>query len=202
MRGRPPRYSRLESPRLIDLTSSARYSSAERLVRERQRLRRIPGGCRRTASTRFEQAWSASCCASSSTRVTVAAGQPGVPPPACLRAGQRGRDVPSTLAAVLSDLPIGCGVGADTSAGGHSSRVRAVAVVGLFGEFTPAQADAITNAVRLAAEHGNHVTSDEFKVGLAELRTEMAALNARLSTQIANVETRLGSSQGLFVGLL
>ena len=34
-------------------------------------------------------------------------------------------------------------------------------------EFTPAQADAITNAVRLAAEHGNHVTSDEFKVGLA-----------------------------------
>ncbi len=58
-------------------------------------------------------------------------------------------------------------------------------------EFTPAQADAITNAVRLAAEHGNHVTSDEFKVGLAELRTEMAALDARLSTQIANVETRL-----------
>ena len=44
---------------------------------------------------------------------------------------------------------------------------------------------------RLAAEHGNHVTSDEFKVGLAELRTEMAALDARLSTQIANVETRL-----------
>ena len=57
-------------------------------------------------------------------------------------------------------------------------------------EFTPAQADAI-KAVRLAAEHGNHVTSDEFKVGLAELRTEMAALDARLSTQIANVETRL-----------
>ena len=124
--------------------------------------------------------------------------------------------MPSTLAAVLSALPIGCGVGADTSAGGHSSRVRAVAVAGLFGvsrifgdnrgrmldthavarsltdaEFTPAQADAITNAVRLAAEHGNHVTSDEFKVGLAELRTEMAALDARLSTQIANVETRL-----------
>ncbi len=58
-------------------------------------------------------------------------------------------------------------------------------------EFTPAQADAITNAVRLVAEHGNHVTSDEFRVGLAELRTGMAALGARLSTQIANVETRL-----------
>ena len=31
---------------------------------------------------------------------------------------------------------------------------------------------------------GNHVTSDEFKVGLAELQTEMAVLDARLSTQI------------------
>lgn len=30
-------------------------------------------------------------------------------------------------------------------------------------EFTPAQADAITNVVRLAAEHGGHVTSDELK---------------------------------------
>ena len=56
---------------------------------------------------------------------------------------------------------------------------------------TPAQADAIPNAVRLAAEHGDHVTADHFKAGLAELRTEIAALDAKLSTQIANVETRL-----------
>ena len=34
-------------------------------------------------------------------------------------------------------------------------------------EFAPARADAITNAVRLAAEHGDHVTSDWFKAGLA-----------------------------------
>ena len=50
---------------------------------------------------------------------------------------------------------------------------------------------AITNAVRLAAEHGDHFTADHFTAGLAELRTEIAALDAKLSTQIANVETRL-----------
>ena len=56
-------------------------------------------------------------------------------------------------------------------------------------EFTPAQADAITNAVRLAAEQGDHVTSDQFKAGLAEVRTEIAALDTRLSTQIADLRT-------------
>ena len=67
-------------------------------------------------------------------------------------------------------------------------------------EFTPAQADAITNAVRLAAERGEHVTSDQFTAGLAgvrteiaEVRTEIAALNTRLSTQIANLDTRLST---------
>ena len=61
-------------------------------------------------------------------------------------------------------------------------------------EFTPAQADAITNAVRLAAEQGDHVTPDQFKVGfaevrteIAEVRTEIAALDTRLSTQIADL---------------
>ena len=58
-------------------------------------------------------------------------------------------------------------------------------------DLPPAQADAITNAVRLAAEHGDHVTADHFRAGLAELRTEIAASDAKLSTQIANVETRL-----------
>ena len=63
-------------------------------------------------------------------------------------------------------------------------------------EFTPAQADAITNAVRLAAEHGDHVTPDQFTAGLAEVRaeiaevrTEIAGLDTRLSTQIANLRT-------------
>ena len=59
-------------------------------------------------------------------------------------------------------------------------------------DFTPAQADAITNAVRLAAEQGDTVTSDQFKAGLAEVRseiaevrTEIASLDTRFSTQIA-----------------
>ncbi len=60
-------------------------------------------------------------------------------------------------------------------------------------QFTPVQADAITNAVRLAAEHGDHVTSDQFKAGLAEMRTEIAALDTRLSTQIAALDTRLST---------
>ena len=45
-------------------------------------------------------------------------------------------------------------------------------------ELTPAQADAITNAVRLAADHDDHVTSDQFKAGLAELRTEIVSPRA------------------------
>ena len=54
-------------------------------------------------------------------------------------------------------------------------------------EFTPAQADAITDAVRQAAEHGDQVTSDQFKTGLAELRTEMAGQRAELTGQIAEL---------------
>ena len=60
-------------------------------------------------------------------------------------------------------------------------------------EFTPAQADAITNAVRQAAEHGDHVTSDQFAAGLAEVRTESAGLDTRLSTQIAEVRTEIAN---------
>ena len=72
-------------------------------------------------------------------------------------------------------------------------------------EFTPAQADAITNAVRLAAEHGDHVTPDQFTAGLAEVRTEIAEVRTEIAnlrteqrtdiagvrTEIANLETRL-----------
>ena len=67
-------------------------------------------------------------------------------------------------------------------------------------EFTPAQADAITSAVRQAAEHGDHVTSDQFTAGLAEVRTQIAevrtkiaALGTRLSTQIAEVRTEIAA---------
>lgn len=54
-------------------------------------------------------------------------------------------------------------------------------------ELTPAQADAITDAVRLAADHGDHVTSDQFKAGLAELRTEIASLRADLTWRMLAV---------------
>ena len=76
-------------------------------------------------------------------------------------------------------------------------------------DFTPAQADALTDALRLAVEQGEHVTSDQFKAGMAEMRaqqrteiaevrteiaevrTEIANLDTRLSTQISTTETRL-----------
>ena len=35
-------------------------------------------------------------------------------------------------------------------------------------DFTPAQADAVTDALRLVVEQGEHVTSDQFRAGLAE----------------------------------
>ena len=57
-------------------------------------------------------------------------------------------------------------------------------------EFTPAQADAIANAVRLAAERGDLVTTDQFTAGLSEVRTEIAALDTRLSTRIADLRTK------------
>ena len=60
-------------------------------------------------------------------------------------------------------------------------------------EFTPAQADAITDAIRLAAERGDLVTSDQFTAGLGEVRTEIAALDTRLSTQIAEVRTEIAA---------
>ena len=69
-------------------------------------------------------------------------------------------------------------------------------------EFTPAQADAIANAVRLAAEHGDHVTPDQLEAGLAEVRTEIAAVrteiaavDTRLSTQIAGIRPKSRTSK-------
>lgn len=58
-------------------------------------------------------------------------------------------------------------------------------------DFTPAQADALTDALRLAAEQGDHVTSDQFKAGLAEMRAEQRAEIAEVRTEIANLDTRL-----------
>ena len=51
------------------------------------------------------------------------------------------------------------------------------------------QAEVIANAMWKLAEQGDHVTADQFKAGLAEVRTEIAALDTRLSTQIAELRT-------------
>ena len=44
------------------------------------------------------------------------------------------------------------------------------------------QAEVIANAMRKLARPGDHVTGDQFRAGLAEVRTEIAALDTRLST--------------------
>lgn len=54
-------------------------------------------------------------------------------------------------------------------------------------DLTSAQVDAMTEAVRQAADHGDHVTSEQFKAGLAELRTEIASLRADLTWRMLAV---------------
>ena len=44
----------------------------------------------------------------------------------------------------------------------------------------PKLADAITAAVREAADHGDHVTSDQFKAGLANLEARISDAETRL----------------------
>ena len=46
-------------------------------------------------------------------------------------------------------------------------------------------ADAIATGIQQAAEHGDHVTSDQFKAGIASLRTEIAEHRAEQRTEIA-----------------
>ena len=62
-------------------------------------------------------------------------------------------------------------------------------------DFTPAQADAITKAVRRAAEHGDHVTPDQLAAALAEVRTEMrtgfAEVRAEMQTGFAEIRTEM-----------
>ena len=64
-------------------------------------------------------------------------------------------------------------------------------------DFTPAQADALTDALRSAAEQGDHVTSDQFRAGQADVRAEIANLDTRLSAQISRIETELKSDMKL-----
>ena len=60
-------------------------------------------------------------------------------------------------------------------------------------DFTPAQADALTDALRLVVEQGDHVTSDQFKAGLAEMRAEQRTEIAEVRTELANLDTRLST---------
>ena len=51
-------------------------------------------------------------------------------------------------------------------------------------DLTPAQVEAITDAVRQAADHGDHVTPDQLGAGITAIRAELAALELRLSKWI------------------
>ena len=51
------------------------------------------------------------------------------------------------------------------------------------------QAEAIAGAIHEAVQQGDSVTADQFKGGVAELRTEIAGLDKRLSAEIAGVRT-------------
>jgi len=54
-------------------------------------------------------------------------------------------------------------------------------------------AEVIANAIRKVAEQGDHVTADQFKAGIAELRTEIAELRAEQRTEIAEVRTEIAN---------
>ena len=53
----------------------------------------------------------------------------------------------------------------------------------------PGQAAAIAHVVQQAVEQGDHVTPDQFRAGIAEVRAEMAEVR----TEIANLDTRLST---------
>ena len=48
------------------------------------------------------------------------------------------------------------------------------------GGFNREQADVLADAIRQAAEHGDHVTSDQFVAGISALETKLAATESRI----------------------
>ena len=54
-----------------------------------------------------------------------------------------------------------------------------------------AHAEAIATGIQQAAERGDHVTSDQFKAGIAYLRTEVAEHRAEQRTEIAGLDAKL-----------
>ena len=59
-------------------------------------------------------------------------------------------------------------------------------------------ADALADAIRQAAEHGEHVTPERFDAGIAELRTEMTALESRIYRAML---VQAGAIVGAVVGI-
>ena len=53
------------------------------------------------------------------------------------------------------------------------------------------QAEVIAKAIHDGVEQGDHVTSEQFKAGLAEVRTEIAALDARLAAMEPRLTWRI-----------
>ena len=51
------------------------------------------------------------------------------------------------------------------------------------------QAEVIAEVIHEAVQQGDSVTADQFKAGVAELRTEIAGLDKRLAAEIAGVRT-------------
>ena len=58
-------------------------------------------------------------------------------------------------------------------------------------QFPDAQAAAIAKAVGQASEHGDHVTRDQFKAGISELRLELATVREGLREELATVREGL-----------
>ena len=69
-------------------------------------------------------------------------------------------------------------------------------------DLTPAQVEAITDAVRQAADHGDHVTPDQLNAGITVIRAELAALELRLikwivGTKLAVVAAGIAAVVGI-----
>ena len=63
----------------------------------------------------------------------------------------------------------------------------------------PDQAAAITHAVQQAAEHGKHVTPDQFKAGVAELRAEIAEHRAAQRGETAELRSEISRSESRII---
>ena len=72
-------------------------------------------------------------------------------------------------------------------------------------DFTTDQADAITDAVRQAAEHGDHVTPDQFNTAVAAIEADQARLDGRLAAieaGQARLDDRLAALTWRFAGAM